>query len=271
MTDAQYRGGQKRVEAEVKRKTVVDQVFGDNKAPIVDVLNADFAELKAEVDAFVAQMREAAKAAPKTDEDQAALGKIIIDARALFNRADGKREVEKKPILDAGRSLDAWFKDMLASLVKGRDHLQGMAEDYALRKLAEERARAAREAEDARAKAEAERLRAEAAKTPQAAANAEARAEVHEARADASEATAKAADADLLRGRVGGVSMGARTVWSAKINDYQAAIAPLGAIGPFLKNDAVQAALNSMAKLHMSGAKWPGVDFSNTPVPTFRG
>lgn len=258
------------MEAEVKRKSVVDQIFGDNRAPIVDVLDADFAELKAEIDAFVDKMREAAKTPPKTEEDQAALGKIIIDARALFNRADGKREVEKKPILDAGRSLDAWFKDMLASLVKGRDHLQGMANAYAQQKLAEERERARREAEVARAKAEEERQKAEAAKTAAGAGRAEGRAEALEQKAEAAEATAGAADAELLRSRAGGVSMGARTVWSAEINDYQAAIAPLGAIGPFLKNDAVQAALNSMAKLHMSGAKWPGVKFSNVPVPTFR-
>lgn len=255
---------------ELKRKQVVDQIFGNNKSPILDVLPVDFADLKADVDRFVEQMREAAKHPPKNDEDQAALGKIIIEARALLNRADGQREEEKRPILDAGRALDGWFKDLLASLVKGRDHLQGMADNYARQKAAEERERARREAEAARAKAEAERQKAEAAKTTQAAANAEARAEGHEARAEAAEATAGAAEADLVRSRVGGVTASAKGAWVGTITDYQAAIAPLGALGNFLKRDAVEAALNSLAKVQKDGAAWPGVSFHQQVSATFR-
>ena len=260
------------MEAEVKRKAVVDQVFGDNKAPILDVLTADFAELKAEVDAFVAQMREAAKKPPKTDEEQAALGKIIIDARALFNRADGQREVEKKPILDAGRALDGFFKDMLASLVKGRDHLQGMADAFARQKAAEERERARREAEAARAKAEEERQKAEAAKTAAGAARAEGRAEALDQKAEAAEAAAGAADADLVRSRVDGVTSGAKGAWVATIleGQYPEVIKPLGALGAFLKREAIEAALNSMAKIQKEGAVWPGVSFHQETKATFR-
>ena len=258
------------METSPKRKTVVDQVFGDNKAPIAEVLTADFAELKAEVDAFVERMREAAKAAPKTDEDQAALGKIIMDARGIWGRADGQRETEKRPILDAGRALDAWFKDALASLVKGRDHLQGMADAYARQKAAEERARAQREAEEARAKAEAERLKAEAAKTAAGAAKAEGRAEALEAKAEAADGAANAADADLVRSRVGGVTASATGAWTARIDDYNAAIHPLGTLGIFLKEGDVQAALNSMAKTQKTRAQWPGVVFLQETKATFR-
>lgn len=255
---------------EVKRKQVVDQIFGDNKAPILDVLPVDFADLKADVDRFVEQMREAAKNPPKTDEDQAALGKIIIEARALWGRADGQREAEKRPILDAGRALDGWFKDMLASLVKGRDHLQGMADTYARQKAAEERERARREAEAARAKAEEERLKAEAAKTAAGAARAEGRAEALEAKAEAAATAASAADADLVRSRVGGVTASATGAWTARIDDYTKAIEPLGALGGFLKADAIQTALNAMAKTQKGLAKWPGVTFLQETKATFR-
>lgn len=255
---------------DVKRKQVVDQIFGDNKAPILDVLPVDFADLKAEVDGFVEQMRASAKNPPKTDEDQAALGKVIMDARALWGRADAQREAEKRPILEAGRALDGWFKDTLASLLKGRDHLQSMADAYVRQKAAEERARALREAEEARAKAEAERQKAEAAKTAAGAAKAEGRAEAQEAKAEAAQTVASAADADLVRSRVGGVTSSATGAWTARIDDYTAATAPLGALGSFLKADAIQTALNSMAKTQKGLANWPGVTFLQEAKATFR-
>lgn len=258
------------MEAEVKRKPVVDQVFGDNKAPMAEVLAADLAEFRAELDAFVAKMREAAKNAPKTDEDQAALGRVILDARALWSRADGQREADKRPILDAGRELDAYFKDMLAPLVKGREYLQGMADTYTRAKAAEERARKAREAEELAKRAEAERDKAAAAKTATGAANAEARAETLDARADQAAAAAAASESDLVRSRVGGVTASAKGAWVASITDYQAAIAPLGALGHFLKREAVEAALNSLAKVQKEGAAWPGVIFQQDVKATFR-
>lgn len=255
--------------AEVKRKTVVDQVFGDNKAPIADVMAADFAELKAEVDAFVAKMKAADKA-PKTDEDQAELGKVIMDGRALWKRADSLREVEKAPILNAGRELDGWFKGLLADLVgKGKD-LQDRADTYARQKAAEERARQKAIEDAARAKAEEERQKAEAAKTAAGASKAEGRAEALEAKADAAAAAAGQADADLVRSRVGGVTSSAKGAWVGAITDYQAAIGPLGSLGAFLKRDAIEAALNSMAKVQKEGAAWPGVSFYQETKATFR-
>lgn len=257
--------------ATTARAPVVDQVFGANKAPVKEVLDADFADLRREIDALVERMRAAAKTAPKSDEDQAALGRVILEARGLWNKADGLREIEKKPILDAGRALDAWFRDALAALTKGRDHLQSMADGYAREKAAAERARAQREAEEARARAEAERQKAEAAKTAAGAAKAEAKAEALEAKAEAAAAQADASVNDLAKARVGGVTTGARGAWKATISDYQAAIAPLGAIGPFLKRDAVEAALNSLAKFQQAGAAWPGVTFAQDIKAAFRG
>ena len=134
------------------RTPVVDQVFGANKAPMLDVLSADFADLRAKIDELTDRLRDAAQKPVKTDEDQAALGSLILDARAILKEADEIRAAEKKPILDAGRDMDGWFKDITASLDRGRAHLQGMADRYAGEKAAAERARRQREAEEARRK-----------------------------------------------------------------------------------------------------------------------
>lgn len=252
-----------------RRKPVVDQVFGDNKAPMVAVLGADFAHLIREVEEAEAMAAEA-NTKPKTDHEQAALGAKIMDLRQLWKRVDGAREDEKRPILTAGRDLDSWFKGLTGRIEDAVKPLTDGADAYVRQKAAEERERARREAEEARRKAEEERARAEAARSAAVAGRAEGRAEAHEARADEAAARAAASTADLAKARVGGISAGARETWVARILDYQAAIAPLGALGAFLKRDAVEAALNSLAKVQKGGAVWPGVEFGPEAKAAFR-
>lgn len=67
-----------------------------------------------------------------------------------------------------------------------------------------------------------------------------------------------------------GVTTSAKGVWKASIVDYTAAIAPLGALGAFLDQDAVQKALNSMAKVQKAQARWPGVTFAQSVSASFR-
>lgn len=252
------------------KKPTVDQIFGGNKAPLTEVLSADFSDLLIEVNDAARQALELALIKPKTDEDQAVLGKRIIDLRALCKKVDETRSTEKAPILEAGRGLDEWFKGMTGQIEAAAKKLQANADDYARAKAAEERARAQREAEEARRKADEERRKAEAAKTPETAGRADARAEALDSKADRAEATAAASDADLIRSRVGGVTASAKGAWVPVIVDYQAAIAPLGALGIFLKEDAIKAALGAMAKTQKAGAKWPGVQFSQDVKATFR-
>lgn len=254
------------------KPTVVDQIFGQNKAPIDEVLNADFADLRREIDELTQSLRDTAKAPPKDDEAFAALGAKIVSARALVNRADGIRTAEKAPILTAGRALDQWFKDALDALTKGQNYLQRMADTYTREKAAAARALAQREEREARDRAEAERAKAGSAKSDGAAANAEARAEQFDAKADAAASTAAASTADLTRVRGGGVTASGKEVWTATILDgrYQDAIAPLGAIGPYLKREALEAALTSMVRVQKGGAVWPGVLFSADVKTSFR-
>ena len=179
------------MEEPARRKPVVDQIFGDNKAPVATVLDADFAELVQKVADAEAMCKEA-NTKPKNDAEQAALGDKIVDLRRLFARIDGTRTDEKAPILDAGRELDGWFNALKARIEVAVKPLSEGADTYVREKAAAERARQDKIAQDAREKAEAERRKAEQAKTPEAAGNAAARADNLEAKADQAEAASVA-------------------------------------------------------------------------------
>ena len=257
------------MEEPARRKPVVDQIFGDNKAPVATVLDADFAELVQKVADAEAMCKEA-NTKPKNDAEQAALGDKIVDLRRLFARIDGTRTDEKAPILDAGRELDGWFNALKARIEVAVKPLSEGADTYVREKAAAERARQDKIAQDAREKAEAERRKAEQAKTPEAAGNAAARADNLEAKADQAEAASVASAADLTPSKEGGVTTGASEKWTFRFTDYTAAVTPLGAIGPYFKREAVEAALISMVRIHKDAAKWPGVEFYTEVKASFR-
>jgi hypothetical protein len=77
-----------------------------------------------------------------------------------LKKTEERRETEKAPFLEAGRTVDAHFKTLVASVAEGRKTIIGRMNAYAEKKLAEERARAEREAAEA---AERARIAEEAA------------------------------------------------------------------------------------------------------------
>lgn len=252
-----------------RKRSVADQAFGDNKAPIPEILAADFAFLEA----LVQRAEGFAKGQnlnPATDEDQATLGKAILGVKALAKRIDGIRADEKAPVFNAGKEIDAFFKSFDARLNAALAPVTKAADDFVRRKAAEERARAEREAQEMRERAERERQRAEAAKSATAAGNAEGRAEAADAKAEELEAQANASAADLTRSRIGGVTTTAREVWTFRIDDYAAAVAPLGALGPYFAREDVEKALRSMVRIQKGGAAWPGVTFFQDVKSDFR-
>lgn len=248
---------------------VVDQIFGLNKAPLDEVLAADFADLKAEAQTLI----ERATSLPlriTSEADQIKVGTFIAETRAFWKKADGQREDVKRPVLEAGRGIDAFFKAVGNALDEVTGPLQRAMDTFAREAAAAARAKAQREADEARAKADAERARADAAKSAGAAANAEARAENLDAKADALDEAAAASTADLTRLKGDGVTISGKEVWTATIIDHTAAIGPLGAIGPYLKREALEAALISMVRIQKAGAAWPGVRFSSDVKTTTR-
>lgn len=251
------------------RTPVVDQIFGLNKAPLDEVLAADFADLQAEAERIIARA-SLLPARITSEADQIKVGTFIAEARAFWKGADGQREDTKRPVLEAGRGIDTFFKTIGNDLDAATGPLQRAVDTYAREVAAAERARALREADEARAKAESERIKADAAKSAGAAANAEARAENLDAKADALEERAAASTADLTRTRGAGVTISGKEVWIATITDYTAAVAPLGAIGPYFKREALEAALTSMVRIQKGGAVWPGVNFTSDVKATIR-
>ncbi len=251
------------------RTPVVDQIFGLNKAPLNEVLAADFADLKNEANALI-QRASNLPALISGEEDQIKVGSFIAEVRGFLKKADSEREGEKRPVLEAGRGIDAFFRGLVDSLDRVTDPLQRAMDTHAREVAAAARAKAQREAEEARAKADAERAKAEAAKSASAAANAEARAERLDAKAEQLDEMIGASVADLTRAKGDGVTISGKEVWCATILDYQAAIGPLGAIGPFIKREAIGAALMSMARIQKSGAAWPGVRFTSDVKATIR-
>lgn len=252
------------------RVGVVDQIFGRNKAPLNEVLAADFADLRAEIEALTEEGRNLWK--PVTSDDaQMALGRWIVRAKALAKKADGMRTDEGRPILEAQRGINGFFKDLLEPLSKAESSLQKLADDFARQKAAEERAKAEADARAAREKAEAERIKAEQMKTSDAAARAEGRAELLEAKADAAEERALASDADLTRMRSEGVTASARQSWDFAIDDEDALYASLGALGPFIVLPDVRKAVGSMVRAHKGRTQLPGVRVFPKTTANFRG
>lgn len=250
-------------EAKENRKPVVDQIFGDNKAPVEEVLAADFADLINRIDAAIGRTGDTPKKV-KDEADLAKIGDAILGLKALAKEADETRTVEGRPVLDAQRGINAFFKNLEARISAAVDPLQERADDFARRRQAEAQERARREAEAARQKEEEARQRAETATTAAAAGRAAADAEAYAAQADQA---ARAAETGV-RMQADGVKAGTRGTWSARIDDYKAL--DLNTLKPFIDRKAVEAALNSMARIQKDAFDVPGATAVQSTKTQFR-
>ena len=251
------------------RRSVVDQIFGDNKAPLAEVLAADFTDLQAEV----ADLLNSAADLPvrvESDADQVRVGKWIIAAKDLTHKVEVARTTEGKPILDAQRGINAFFKAVAQPISETMEAHQRAADDYVRRKTAEERARREREAAELRRKEEEERRRLEALKRPDAIARAEGKAEALASEAEAAEERALASNADLTRMRAEGVTGTARTQWAWEFTDEQALYTSLGPLSPFFAEADVTKAINGMVRAQRGRTVLPGVRVFEKAVAAFR-
>ena len=251
------------------RRSVVDQIFGDNKAPLADVLKADFDDLQAEVADLIGRAADLPSRVD-TDEDQAKVGKWIIDAKDLSQKIEAARTTEGKPILDAQRGINAFFKTVALPISDTMAAHQRAADDYDRRKAAAERARREREAEEKRRREEEERQRAANLKRPDAIARAEGRAEALAAEAEQAEERALASNADLTRMRAEGVTSSARTVWAWEFSDKNALYDSLGPLSPFFGDADVTKAINAMVRAQKGRTVLPGVHVFEDSKTTFR-
>jgi flagellar biosynthesis GTPase FlhF len=249
------------------RLPIVEQVFGSNKAPITVVLETDFADLTAEVEEAISKA-EALPGLVKSEQDLGTIGSCIADIRALAKKLDGVRVEEGRPLLDATKSLNEFFKGLAGRLSDVTEPLQRAADDYARRKAAEERAKREQEAAEARRREEEARRKAEKAKTEDAAILANARVELASANTERAEQEAAVSAADLVRTRTNGVTASAKTEWSFRIANYAAI--DLNALRPYLARADVEKAIRSMVRIQKGDTSLPGVEVFEDIKSTFR-
>ncbi|SHE77972.1 hypothetical protein SAMN05444339_10240 [Loktanella atrilutea] len=248
----------------VKQTLVVDQVFGANKAPVAEVLAADFDDLLAEIEKTCSDAKDGAPAKVTTEADLITAGRHVTALGALSKRIDAARAEQKRPITDTGRAIDSFFRIAEDRVAAAALPIRRAADEHARRVAAEERERQRRVQEDAKRKAEAAQARADNAKSEGAAARAAAEAEAQSAIADGATAN-KAAPV-----RAEGVTASARTSWDFAIDDNGALRATLGQLGPFLDDAAIEKAVRAIVRIHKGNTSLPGVRVFESTKATFR-
>jgi len=191
-------------------------------------------------------------------------------ARAVGKHLEAVRVAEKEPFLVGGREVDSFFKVMTDRVFRIVQVFQKIADDHQRAVAAEARRKAGEEARRARLE-ESDRLRrAEEAKV----ANRDRNSEQHLAKAEAAgfaaeqaEATAAASAADLTRQRLdaGGLAT-SKEAWAFEIIDLGAI--PLDVLRPYLKRDAIEAALRMAIKMGLRSM--PGVRIFEDVKADFR-
>lgn len=249
-----------------------------------------------------------ARELPKTIDDDEGLGKtadVIKKLRDLSRRMDTTREGAKAPYRAGAAAIDGFFFPLIEKCQRrdkkqkpgAADVLQSRADDYQARKLAAEQERRRQEAEaaakaarEATAKAEAERQaaieaeraaararkpetaaakEAEAAQADHAAAAAEAEARLAAQKAEAARVDTLAKPADMVRTRSdGGAVATMGTEPYALVEDFDAL--DKAALWPFIKRDAIEAALRSWAKTTNYSVKMTGASVGRRPKTQIR-
>lgn len=264
-------------------------------------LTMDYAEYIRTLDSLLDEARQQPKVIT-SDQDALNSGALIKRFRDLDGRVEAVRVIEKEPHLRMGNAIDGFFNALRDKIGKrnprdrsakpgASDILQARIDDFQDRKLAEERARLAREqsereriereARDRAAReaaaAEEARLAAERARKPE---NREAKAAIadeQEARATEAQITAQQAQeraedarfastakpADLVRTRGHDVHGGGVLLTSAKV-PYATLVdrnkLDMKALWPFFTDAEIEKALRGWAKttghrVEMEGAQ----------------
>lgn len=213
-------------------------------------LQEDHADLIARVQA----LSEAASRVPATIDSDELCGKasdFIKQMRAAAKAADNARVKEKAPYLEAGKVVDAFFKQLAEKVDLAAKPIVARAEDYMKAKAAEERRRREEEArrveEERRLAEERARTAAETMQTDQdldVAVEAETVAAqlVAEEEARRKDAEAKVTDLARTRGDYGGVATLA-TRWTFK--DLNRHAIDLEALRQYLPQDAIEKAVRA--------------------------
>ena len=230
--------------------------------------------LKEKLASLEALAKRADKAPRKIDGDAdlEKIGTLIKDANVLKRAFESDRVTEKEPFKAAADKVDEIFKAYKTRLERIASTFQAIADDYARKKAAEERAEAARiakeKADEAERQSELARKAEEAGKGKTATKH-EGRAEEAFYQAEAAARAASQSAADVNRQRLNsGVLATATEKWTFEILDFQKI--PLDAIRPYLKRDAIEAAIRQHINIHKDSAPLEGVRIFKDVKASFR-
>lgn len=224
-------------------------VIGDNNPPpLPEILAQNYAFLCAELETLAQRANEA----PKKIVDEATAEAVVAirkDATAFFKKADGIREQEKEPHLQASRDVDDFFRPLKERAERMRKFFIGVEDERARELAAEERRRREDEARKAREEEQRQREIAErqaAAARPVAAAKAEDKAEAAAERASRLEVAPVVID-------------GAKAEWTFTIVDAEKV--DLNALRAFIPQEAIEKALRQHVRIHKGSRPIAGVEF----------
>lgn len=265
--------------AEVPTEANPRERIGGNNPPVTlpdaatlkETLPITYAQAAATVTDMLAEARENIPAIIQTDEEFAVVTRTVVTMRNQAAAIEAARVKEKAEYLAAERTVDGFFKGLNDRLTTGMAVIGKRGDVYNQAKIARERAereRAAREAEEKarQEREEAERLQREAdkARSKKKAAELteqhteqEAAAAVAVQQAQTAREAAAASSADIARQRFDSGHMAtARQVGYVEITDYDKL--PLELLRPYIKRDALDAAVKAYAKMTQYKASIPG-------------
>lgn len=241
--------------------------IGGNRPPIIttEQLAHDYAHLVKTAEAYSARADHDVPPVVEDDDDLAAVTNYIKDIRGERKRVSEIGDGEKRPYLEAQRTLHAWFVSLHQKLVDLQEIVEARGNRYLEKKRAAEQRRREEVERRARAEAEAAQLQAlEAAKKAEAVreqAKAAGNVTAHptyvqqtqaalalaaeaQTRADAAAhaTTAKPIEMSRTRTTAGTASIGTKIEFSFDRDKVD-----LEALRPFLREDELRAAINAIA------------------------
>jgi hypothetical protein len=233
---------------------------GHNRPPeptLPERLAETYAAALTDLDALAATANKLPKEAT-TDEERDACAEGAADAATQRRALDAARIAEKAPFLKGEREVDGFFRDPLARADRIEKALTQRVTIY-------NRAKKKRE-DDARAESERQ-AREEAAEKQRLAEEAMAAGRTEDAMADLADA-AKASDVadDIAQAppiepepvrTATGVTITPATKWTFEITDL--AKVDLEALRPFIKPDAIEAAIRAFVRINKGGRQITGV------------
>ncbi len=245
---------------------------GNNPPSLVELLAEQLTETYKREFEKIAPIANRANDLPEkieTDQHQAAVTAVYLDAKELFDSLDTARKTEKRPY---GETVDNAFRpNRLDRLERILTVLRDRSDAYAREKVKKQRAEQA--AEQARLNAEAEEKRraaaiaAEFGDTDAVIEHAQAVAETQVAAAQLQSGAPTVADVARVRGDAGGMSTG-KGEWKFEIADYSKV--DLNALRQFFTPAEIDKAVRKLVKIQKGQTKVDGVRVFEDVATRFR-